>query len=138
VVELAVLPTEPEATITVTSTRDWITDQLYVQRRREGWDDWAVEQSSSHDWRKILAAGKAIGEFSSSSWVHEIDVPTSVVATMRDPVVTGRRQTKLFERIPDAEAFQVNGAHDAVVAKADRFVPQLIRAVQSVVSRSQN
>ncbi len=44
---------------------------------------------------------------------------------MRDQVVPLRRQVKLFEWIPGAEAFRVDGAHDSVVAEADQFVPQL-------------
>jgi 3-oxoadipate enol-lactonase len=123
------------ARVTPSQARDWITDQVYLQRRSDSWGPWAVEQASSHDWRMVLEAGKAIGEFSSSDWVHDIDVPTSVVLTMRDPVVPVRRQAKLFEWIPGAEAFRVNGGHDAVVANADRFVPQLLRAIGSVVAR---
>ncbi len=84
----------------------------------------------------ILEAGKAIGEFSSSDWLHEVDVPTSVVVTMNDPIVPIRRQVKLFEWIPDAEVFRVDGQHDAVAARADRFVPQLVRAIESVAARS--
>jgi hypothetical protein len=55
---------------------------------------------------------------------------------MRDRVVPVRRQVRLFESIPKAEAFRVDGDHDSVVANADRFVPTLLRAVASVVSRS--
>src|SRR5690606_14496882 len=99
------------------------------------WQPWAVEQASSHDWRMVLEAGRAIGDFSSSDWVGEIDVPTSIVVTMRDPVVPLRRQVKLFEWIPGAEPFRVDAAHDAVVSAADRFVPQLQRAMASVVGR---
>ena len=79
----------------------------------------------------ILEAGKAIGEFSSSDWIAEVDVPTSVVVTLNDPIVPVRRQAKLFEWIPGAQAFRVDGEHDAVAARADRFVPQLIRAVRA-------
>jgi hypothetical protein len=55
---------------------------------------------------------------------------------MDDPVVPLRRQVKLFDWIPDAEAFRVEGGHDAVVANAKRFVPQLMHAVDSVVART--
>ena len=79
----------------------------------------------------VLEAGRAIGNFSSREWIGEIDVPTSVVITMRDQVVPLRRQVRLFEAIPDAEAFRVDGDHDAVVANADRFVPTLLRAMPS-------
>jgi hypothetical protein len=55
---------------------------------------------------------------------------------MRDRVVPVRRQVRLFESIHGAEAFRVDGDHDAVVANADRFVPTLLRALHSVVERS--
>ena len=118
------------ARYTPSQARDWITDQVYLQRRSEAWGPWVAEQIAQHDWRMILEAGKAIGDFSSSDWIAEVDVPTSVVVTLNDPIVPIRRQVKLFEWIPGAEVFRVNGQHDAVVAKADRFVPQLIRAVR--------
>ena len=123
------------ARFTPVQARDWITDQVYLQRRSQSWGPWGIEQVAMHDWRMILEAGKAIGAFSSSDWVHDIDVPTSVVVTMDDPVVPLRRQAKLFRWIPDAEVYRVAGGHDAVVANAKRFVPQLERAIESVVSR---
>jgi 3-oxoadipate enol-lactonase len=84
----------------------------------------------------VLEAGRAIGSFSATEWLSEIDVPTSVVITMRDRVVPVRRQVKLFEALPDVEAFRVDADHDAVVAAADRFVPTLLRAVHSVDERA--
>ncbi len=71
----------------------------------------------------------------SREWLGEIDVPTSVVITMSDRVVPTRRQIRLFEAISGAEAFRVDGDADAVVSRADRFVPTLQRAVHSVVER---
>ena len=47
------------------------------------------------------------------------------------------RQTALYDLIPEAEAFRVDGAHDAVVANADRFVPVLLRAIEAVLARQQ-
>ncbi len=124
------------ARFTPVQARDWITDQVYLQRKTDSWGSWATEQVAEHDWKAILEAGKAIGEFSSSDWIGDIDVPTSVVITMNDPVVPLRRQVKLFDWIPEAEAFRVEGGHDAVVANAKRFVPQLMRAIESVTVRS--
>jgi 3-oxoadipate enol-lactonase len=114
----------------------WLTEQLYLQRKTMQWEPWAIQQAAAHDWRMILEAGRAIGNFSSSDWLHEIDVPVSTVITMRDQVVPLRRQVKLFEAIPDARAFRIDGMHDAAVANADRFVPTLIRAIESIVDRS--
>ena len=84
----------------------------------------------------MLEAGRAIGNFSSGEWIGEIDVPTANVITMRDSVVPLGRQRRLFESIPGAEAFRVDGDHDAVVANAERFVPTLLRAIDSVDRRA--
>lgn len=123
------------ARLTPLQARRWLTAQLYLQRKTEQWEPWAVQEASMHDWRTVLEAGKAIGSFSSRPWLAEVDVPTSVVITMRDRVVPVRRQVRLFESIKGAEAFRVDGDHDAVVANADRFVPTLLRAIHSVVER---
>ena len=63
-------------------------------------------------------------------------MPTSTLITMRDRVVPVRRQIRLFEAIPDVEAFRVDADHDAVVASAKVFVPTLLRACRSVVERA--
>ncbi len=89
------------ARFTPEQARTWLTDQFYLNRKSE-WEPWAMEAASTHDWRMILEAGAALGEFSSSEWLGEVDVPTSIVMTMRDQVVPPRRQTRLFEMIPDA------------------------------------
>ena len=116
--------------------KTWLVEQLYLQRRTEQWEPWALRETADHDWRMIIEAGRAIGRFSSTDWLDTVDVPTSTILTMRDQVVPLRRQVKLFELIPGAEAFRVDGMHDAVVANADRFVPTLLRAIRSVVQRS--
>ncbi len=124
------------ARLTPTQARQWLTEQVYLQRKTEEWEPWAIQEAALHDWRMVLEAGKEIGKFNSREWIGDVDVPTSTLITMRDKVVPVRRQVRLFEAIPKAEAFRVDGDHDAVVANADRFVPTLLRAVHSVVERS--
>ena len=114
----------------------WLTEQLYLQRKTMQWEPWAIQQAATHDWRMVLEAGREVGNFSSTEWLADIDVPVSNVLTMRDQVVPLRRQVKLFEQIPDTEAFRIDGMHDAAVANADRFVPSLIRAIDSIERRS--
>ena len=121
---------------TPAQTRQWLTEQFYLQRRSDTWEPWAIHEASLHEWRMVLEAGRAIGKFNSREWARDIDVPTSVLITMRDRVVPLRRQVRLFEAIDNAEAYRIDGDHDAVVANADRFVPTLLRAVASVVERS--
>lgn len=123
------------ARVTPVQAREWLTEQLYLQRKTSAWEPWAIQQASTHDWRMVLEAGRAIGGYTASEWIGEVDVPTSVVVTMRDRVVPLRRQVKLFEWIPDAEAFRVDADHDAVVAPHPAFLATLLRAIASVVER---
>jgi 3-oxoadipate enol-lactonase len=116
--------------------RQWLTEQMFLHRKVGVWEPWAIEQVARHEWRTVLEAGRAIGGFSSKSWIGDVDVPTSVIVTMRDTVVPLHRQLDLFEAVPGAEAFRVDGDHDACIANADRFVPTLIRAVSSVCDRA--
>ena len=98
--------------------RGWITDQVYLQRKSQTWSDWAIEQviaSTTGGW--CSRRGGQSGSSRRPTGSHDIDVPTSVVITMRDQVVPLRRQVKLFEWIPGAEAFRVDGEHDSVVAR---------------------
>jgi len=120
------------ARVTPAQARTWLTEQFYLQRK--DWGEWAVQQAGLHDWRMILEAGKAIGEFSSSAWIGDVDVPTANIVTMRDQTVPVRRQVKLWESIPGAEPFRVDGAHDAIVSEARQFVPQLLRALAAVAT----
>jgi 3-oxoadipate enol-lactonase len=121
---------------TPAQTRQWLTEQFYLQRKSDTWEPWAIHEASLHDWRMVLEAGRAIGRFNSRDWIGEVDVPTSVLITMRDRVIPLRRQIRLFEAIHRAEAYRIDGDHDAVVANAERFVPTLLRAIGSVVERS--
>ncbi len=123
------------ARVTPEQGRVWLTEQLYLQRKAESWEPWAIEQAASHDWRVLLEAGSAIGDFDSTSWIGGVDVPTSLVVTTRDQVVSRRRQTQLFELIPSADVFRVDGLHDACVSEADHFAPTLRRALRSVEAR---
>jgi 3-oxoadipate enol-lactonase len=109
---------------------------VYLARRSSRYDTWAMEQVGRHDWTKILEAGRAIGRFSSREWVGEIDVPTAVLLTMRDHVVPLSRQIRLFESIPGAKAFRIDGDHDACVSNAERFVPTLVSACTYVAERA--
>jgi 3-oxoadipate enol-lactonase len=122
------------ARVTPSQARTWLSDVVYLQRKTLQWEPWAVAQAASHDWRMILEAGSAIGNYSATAWIGEIAVPTSVVVTMRDPVVPLSRQLRLFEQIPNAQVFRVDGDHAAVVSDTTRFLPNLMRSVAAVAS----
>jgi 3-oxoadipate enol-lactonase len=124
------------ARLTPTQARTWLTRQFYLQRKAQDWDQWAIDEVAASDWRAVLEAGKAIGRFSSRSWIGTVAAPTSVVITMRDSTIPVRRQLRMLQDMPGAVGFRVDADHDAVVNHADRFVPVLLAAIESVVERT--
>ena len=125
------------ARLTPTQLHDRLSDQLYLQRKTTEWGEWAVSEAARHHWRTVLEAGHAIGNFDSTGWLGEVDVPTAIVTTLRDRVIPLRRQEQLFELIPTAEAFRVDGDHASVAHTDGRFLPALLRAIHSTVERSE-
>ena len=55
------------ARLTPAQTRQWLTEQFYLQRKSDQWEPWAIYEASRHDWRAVLQAGRAIGNFSTGS-----------------------------------------------------------------------
>jgi len=124
------------ARFTPAQVRRWLTDQLYLNRKTDSWEPWAIEEASGHDWRMMLEAGAAIGRFRSDDWITEVDVPTSVIITMKDEVVPLSRQMHLYESIPTAHAFRVDAGHDAAIAHADRYVRVALSAIATTIERT--
>lgn len=125
------------ARVTPVDAREKMTERLYVQRKVLNWEPWAAAQLQQHDWRLILEAGGALGSFNSRDWIRSVDIPASVVITTRDRVVATKRQIRLFESLPNAIAYYVDGDHDAVYTMADVFVPQLVKACMSAAERTE-
>jgi 3-oxoadipate enol-lactonase len=124
------------ARVTPARAHRWVTNQLYLQRRTSSWEAWAAQQAADHSWRMVAEAGGALGRFRADDWLGEIDVPTSVVLTTRDQVVPLARQIKMLEAIPGAEAFPVEGGHDAAVVHPAHFADVVTRATYSVLERA--
>jgi len=124
------------ARLTPSNTKEWITERVFLRRKADKWGSWAISQVELHDWRMVLEAGHAIGSFSATDWLHEIDVPTAHVVTLRDPVIPTYRQLDLYTRIPDAEAVRIDPEHDAIVAHADRMSQFIVDGVHSVRRRA--
>jgi 3-oxoadipate enol-lactonase len=120
---------------TPTKARQWLTDQVYLQRKATRWDPWAIDEISHNDWRLVLQAGAEIGAFSSREWIHELTMPTSVFVTTQDQVVPTRRQLRLLEMLPSAEGFTIHGGHDACYALADEYARTLLRAIEHAFER---
>jgi 3-oxoadipate enol-lactonase len=78
------------ARLTPEAARSWLSEQFYLQRKASDWESWALREASMHDWRSVLEAGRAIGNYSAREWIGNIDVPVSTLITMHDHVVPVR------------------------------------------------
>ena len=98
-------------------------------------DAWVTNEMHRNDWTSVLEAGTALGRFDSRRWIATVDVPTAVVVTMGDRLVSPARQIALARSVPGATLHPVQADHSACVSAADRFVPVLLDACTSVAGR---
>src|SRR3954452_2810386 len=96
---------------------------------------WAIEELRRVSPTVALQAMSALGRFSSHEWIDDVDVPTAVVVTTKDRFIAPTRQIKLANAIGDATIHPVHAGHAACVLAYRRFVPGLVEACDSVVSR---
>jgi hypothetical protein len=87
---------------------------------------------AGHSPATVIQAAGAVAGFSSHDWIGRVDVPTSVVVTTLDELVPADRQRKLAASIDGASVYEIEGDHSACIARADIFVPTLVRACHDV------
>ena len=121
------------ARLTPPVVRNGVADRV-VGRRAAGIPiaEWGAAELRRGDPASILQAGSAIGGFRSHAWIGEVDVPTAVVVTTQDQLVSPYRQLGLAEAIPGATVHLVEGDHGVCVASPRRFVPALLDACSTV------
>jgi 3-oxoadipate enol-lactonase len=120
------------ARLTPAQARQWLTRQVYLQRKADEWHPWAIDEVAGNDWRAVLEAGRAIGRFDARQWIGELGVPAAMVLTMRDSIVGVRRQMSTLHRLGDAQGFRVDADHDAAVNHPHRFLAALFPAIDSL------
>jgi 3-oxoadipate enol-lactonase len=64
---------------------------------------------------------QAVSEFTSRSWISEVNVPTAMVVTTRDRIVPVSRQLKLARAIPGASVHKVDGDHAVCITEPQLF-----------------
>jgi pimeloyl-ACP methyl ester carboxylesterase len=106
-----------------------------ASREEESGPAWALAELRHTSPAVVLQSMHAMGRFSSHEWVGRIDVPTAVVVTTRDRAISPTRQLKLANAIPGATIHPIETGHTACVLGADRFVPALEQACDSVADR---
>ncbi|MEY2435750.1 MAG: hypothetical protein QOF97_586 [Acidimicrobiaceae bacterium] len=87
-----------------------------------------VAELRTHDPRAIRDAARAIGEFSSTAWLGEIEVPAAVVITARDMVVPPARQRVLAAGIPGSHTVTLDADHGVCVTRPDQFAAAVLEA----------
>jgi 3-oxoadipate enol-lactonase len=95
---------------------------------------WARAQLRRTPLGTALSAVQSVCEFTSHSWISQVDVPAAVVITTRDHVVPPSRQRKLAAAIPGATVHELPADHAVCVTAPQVFAQVLIQACWSVTS----
>ena len=77
----------------------------------------------------------ALGQHHSRPWIAKIDVPTAVVVGTKDRVIQPERQFSLARAIPGATVHDVEAGHAMCVLEAEKFVPVVVEAINTVNAR---
>jgi 3-oxoadipate enol-lactonase len=93
---------------------------------------WARAQLRRTPLGTALSAIQAVCEFSSHSWISQVDVPTAVVVTTQDRIVPASRQRKLAGAIPGASIHEVDADHAVCITAPQMFAQVLLQACWSV------
>jgi 3-oxoadipate enol-lactonase len=97
--------------------------------------DWVASELDGHAPRAVLEAAAAIARFNSAGWIGSVEVPTAVVVTEHDDLVSPAAQRKLAQSIPGATIHPVDGDHAACANRTREFTDALLAACDSVARR---
>jgi 3-oxoadipate enol-lactonase len=75
-----------------------------------------------------LEAMHAVSRYSSHHWIGTVDVPTTVLVTRDDRVVSPQRQRRLAASIPGSTVVEIPGDHGVFLADPDTFGRGLLDA----------
>jgi 3-oxoadipate enol-lactonase len=100
--------------------------------------DWALAEFRSTSPWAVAQAVAAIGRHHSRPWLGRIDVPTAVVVTRKDRVISAERQRALALRIPGATVHEVDAGHASCVLQSEKFVPALLQALATTFARARD
>jgi 3-oxoadipate enol-lactonase len=102
--------------------------------RPAGFLEWAADEMRRHDVRMLTEAARSITRFDSSSWISDVDVPTTVLRTNRDRMVDPTRQTQLLARIPHSHLVEHDDGH--IACARTTFAAPMLSACRDVAWRA--
>jgi 3-oxoadipate enol-lactonase len=106
-------------------------------RREDVYSEWLMSELAGHRMSDVLAAGRELHRFDSSSWIGAVDVPTACLVMQRDDIVPPNRQYALAAAIPGASVRELDADHLACARNGDVFVTSLVAACREVAARSE-
>lgn len=106
-----------------------------VARRRGGPNWWIAAELANSSHRAVIEAASELGRFTSRSWLHELDLPATVVMTTLDRLIPPSRQARLAECLPDCGVVRLTGDHLAAGNNPTAFSKALTWAVADVARR---
>lgn len=96
---------------------------------------WALaEWRSTSSWA-VAQAVASLGRHHSTPWLSKIDIPTAVVVTTKDKVLSPERQRVIAATIPGATVHEAECGHAGCVLDATTFVPTFLEAVDTTMGR---
>jgi pimeloyl-ACP methyl ester carboxylesterase len=96
---------------------------------------WALQEWRSTSPWAVAQAVASLGRHHSTPWLATIDIPTAVVVTTKDRVLSPERQRGIAALIPGATVHQAPCGHAGCVLQADAFLPAFLEAVDTTIGR---
>ena len=96
---------------------------------------WALQEWRSTSSWAVAQAVASLGRHHSTPWLPTIDIPTAVVVTTKDRVLSPERQRAIAALIPGATVHEAHCGHAGCVLKADAFLPAFLEAVDTTIGR---
>jgi 3-oxoadipate enol-lactonase len=92
---------------------------------------WLLGELMRHSARDIAEAGRELGRFDSRPWLGELRMPTAVVLTTRDELVSPHKQRELAQATR-ATVFEVALRHLELTWRGRDYNPALLQALSAV------
>jgi 3-oxoadipate enol-lactonase len=96
---------------------------------------WLAAEIRRHDTRLVLEAAHAGAHYDATEWIAEVDVPTSVVATVKDRVMPVTSQLEIAELVEATTVHAYGGGHTSL--RDAEWTKALVNACLDVAERAQ-
>jgi pimeloyl-ACP methyl ester carboxylesterase len=97
---------------------------------------WLLSELTRGSARDIAEAGREMERFDSRPWLGALEVPSAMVITTRDELISQRKQRELAAALR-AEVFEVSLMHNELPFKREAYNPALLEALAAVGGQEQ-